>query len=31
MDAIITSRLLTFVVAGLTAVISTYLIKKKGT
>jgi sodium/proline symporter len=31
MDAIITSRLLTFVVAGLTAVISTYVIKKKGT
>lgn len=31
LDAIITSRLLTFVVAGLTAVISTYLIKKKGT
>jgi len=29
MDAVITSRLLTFVVAGLTAVISTFLIKKK--
>jgi sodium/proline symporter len=29
MDAVITSRLLTFVVAGLTAIISTFLIKKK--
>lgn len=29
MDQVITSRLLTFVVAGLTAIISTYLIKKK--
>ena len=29
MDKVITSRLLTFVVAGLTAVISTYAIKKK--
>jgi sodium/proline symporter len=31
LDEIITSRLLTFVVAGLTAIISTYLIKKKET
>jgi len=29
MDEVITSRLLTFVVAGLTAIISTYLIKKR--
>jgi sodium/proline symporter len=29
MDQIVTSRLLTFVVAGLTAIISTYLIKKR--
>jgi sodium/proline symporter len=29
MDTVITSRLLTFVVAGLTAITSTYLIKKK--
>lgn len=29
MDAVITSRLLTFVVAGFTAIISTYLIKKR--
>jgi len=31
LDEIITSRLLTFVVAGFTAIISTYLIKKKET
>jgi sodium/proline symporter len=29
MDQIVTSRLLTFIVAGLTAIISTYLIKKR--
>lgn len=29
MDQVVTSRLLTFVVAGLTAIISTYLIKKR--
>lgn len=29
MDHIVTSRLLTFIVAGLTAIISTYLIKKR--